>query len=352
MNRPIRVWINRAGPSKVHAVKMLHENADGRRVHVVASRPVDGNGAVATVADEYRTEPDWNTPDEEYGQWAVDFARTYSIDVILPTCRIAALADRRGDFERNGTRLAVGVDPVGARVLDSKTATYETMGSVGLSYLVPEYHCIGDEHPGGKAVELRDAFFRLGKLSDGRMIVKTDTGWSADGFRILTRHPHRLDENGLFGAMGPIVDLEDYAQALIRYGSKKTVPNLIAMPYLTDEVSVDVLADKGEVLVMIPRTKEGRNRIFHASPEVMAMACDVVHKLKLDSLTNIQFRHLDGRPYLLEINPRGAAGLYHTAATGVNMYWETVKHALGEPVDITYVDLGARVQVLDFAVEM
>lgn len=348
----VRVWINRAGPSKIHAVRMLHENADGTPVYVVTSRPADGNGAVATVSDEHRVEPDWSTPDDEYGQWAVEFARQYKIDVIMPTCRIAALADRRGDFERNGTRLAIGVDSVMARVLDSKTATYETLNNGATSSMVPEYHYIGNEYPGGKAVELRDAFNAMAKLSGDRIVVKADTGWSADGFRILTDSRHRIDETTLFSAMGPVVDLEDYAQALIRYGARKSVPDLIAMPYLTDEVSVDVLADKGEPLVMIPRTKKGRNRYFNASTGVLDMAEQVVRALGLDSLTNIQFRHLDGRPYLLEINPRGAAGLYHTEATGVNMYWEAVKRALGLPPGNLAPDLTTFVQVLDYAVEM
>lgn len=341
----VRIWINRAGPSKVHAAAMLKDNPDGASVHIIATRP-DPDGAVKTTADQYLVEPGGDISDDDYARWAVNFVAQHRIDVIMPTSRVAMFARHREDFERAGARITSGITEHMAGVLDSKTGTYDMLHSLGLGRMAPAYRKISS------AAELREAFALLAPQSDGRVVVKPDTGFSVDGFRILTRQDPHDNPDDLFGSMGAMVGVDSYAKALDGYAKKHGgAPALIVMPYLHTETSVDVVATEDGIVAAVPRRKEGRFRVFSASNEVMEMTYDLMWKLGLTGLHNLQFRRLVGQPYLLEINPRGSAGLYQTAPTGVNMYWLAVQAALGNDPAPVEAKLGGRVQILDYAVE-
>lgn len=338
--QPVKIWINRAGPSRIHAMRMLRANPDGRPVVIHATRTRADNPS-QKFADVPGNEPGSEATDAEYGSFAVAYVRAHGIQAIIPTARMSALAAQRDELTALGCTLlapSVGV----CDMADSKFDTYRVASSLGLK--VPDFH----------AVSSASGFYSaVAKIQDAGHVatVKPDTGWAASGFRIITPAPPTLEE---LTSGKPYVHVDTYADALAQHTRSDREPaDLIVMPYLDNpEISVDVLCEDGEPLITIPRTKNGFYRDLDAPKEVIDQAYTLVRKLKLNHLVNIQFRQLDGSFVLLEINPRPSAGTFHTEASGVNLYWEAVKRAVVGHGAVPVPKLGARVLLQETAVTL
>jgi biotin carboxylase len=327
-----RIWINRAGPSRIHAMRMLRDNPDGLPVTIHATRTRADNPS-QRFADVPGWEPGSDISDAEYGQFAVDYVRTHGIQVIIPTSRMTALASRAAHLADLGcTLLAPGAAV--CELTDSKTATYDVAKELGVP--VPPYQRVSG------SAEFRDAVWAL-RSQGHTACVKPDTGWAASSFRIIDDGATTLES--LLVSSRPVVDVETYATALSKARLEgKYVPDLIVMPFLdVPEVSVDLLCSNGQVLIAIPRRKSGFYREFHHNAEVIEHATTLARLLPLNHVANVQFRYLGGKPVLLEINPRPSAGTFHTEATGVNLYWEAIKQVIQPGSPVTLPQLGGRV---------
>lgn len=321
----LKIWLTRAGASKVHTIDMLRNNPEGEDVTIFASRP-DPTGPALSRADHVFSEPDWDTSDFGYAQFALDQVRRHRIDVLFPSCRMKALAPYREDFSRLGCHLMVAASEDVARVTDSKTDTYKAAAALGIP--VPMYFRVSS------SVEFRDAVWAVQKAGH-RACVKPDTGWSAGGFRIIDDTEPSLES--VFDTAEPTVRLEEYAQILVRAADRgHDVSPLIVLPYLGGpETSIDCLSDyDGRILASVARAKDGVYRRFVEDVRVKEIAHTLVESLPLAGLSNVQTRNLNGQPVLLEVNPRPSAGLFHTRHTGINMYWEAIR-LMRSGVDIT-----------------
>jgi biotin carboxylase len=330
--------------SKIPAMRMLRENPDGTPVKIHATRP-DASGPALAFADTRGFEPDWDASDEQYAQFALDHVRLHGIDVLIPTCRMAALAARAEDFARAGCALLVAADGRVARITGSKSDTYEAAQRLGVP--VPPSCRVSAASGFAEAVaELRDRGYEA--------CVKPDTGWSAGGFRILRDLRPTLDD--LLESVSPVVAAEHYERTLwLSEAAGRPIPDLIVLPYLDDpEISVDCLSSPdGTVLASVARAKDGLYRTFVDHPEAREIAHTLVKQLPLTYLSNVQVRFLNGDPVLLEVNPRASAGVFQTLHTGVNLYWEAVKLAIsGEAGPVPTPRLGGRIVVAESTIAM
>jgi carbamoyl-phosphate synthase large subunit len=106
------------------------------------------------------------------------------------------------------------------------------------------------------------------------------------------------------------------------------------------EYSVDVLADaSGHVVVSVPRVRERvdsgvsvAGRTLHDS-ELERLGAAVVEAAGLTYIANVQFRRdAEGRPALLEVNPRVPGTLPLTVASGVDMPRMALDSLRGKPL--------------------
>ena len=105
-------------------------------------------------------------------------------------------------------------------------------------------------------------------------------------------------------------------------------PALIIQAFLPgDEYSVDVIADgEGHVVAAVPRTRTRvdsgvsvAGRTMH-DDELEEVASDVARAIGLVGVANVQLRRdPEGRPALLEVNPRFAGAMPLTIAAGVDL---------------------------------
>ncbi|WP_084522425.1 ATP-grasp domain-containing protein [Nocardia inohanensis] len=295
-------------------MRLLRENPDRVEVTVYASN-VDPGAVALSVCDVAELEPR-HVSDAEYARFALDFCRRHRIDVMIPPRRLGALAGRELDFAAAGTAVMCS-PPAAIEALTSKVRTYESAGAAGIP--VPPWRVVSDPAAFYAAVEELS-------LTDDKLCIKPSGEYSAFGFRILDDRP--LSMSTLLAPPVPVASIDAVAGALRRAVEQGgPVPELLVMPFLDGpEISIDCLsAPGGELLVGIPRSKQGRFRMLLDNPVAVDIARRLVGHFELAYLTNVQLRHRQGEPVLLEANPRPAAGLFQSAFAGLNLPWAAVR---------------------------
>lgn len=98
--------------------------------------------------------------------------------------------------------------------------------------------------------------------------------------------------------------------------------NMLLMEYLDGfEYSADCVAYYGKIIGFVVRKK-----IHQDLPQVIVFNESIIRQvelltshLKLNGMFNIQFKELNGEPYVLEINPRLAGRSYYATLAGLNI---------------------------------
>jgi hypothetical protein len=323
-------------------MRMLRENPDGVGVRVYGTN-VDRDAPALSACDVAEVEPRY-VGDREYAQFALDFCRRHAIDVMIPPRRLPALAGHADAFAAVGTRLMCS-PPAAIDVLTSKSRTYEAAREAGVP--VPPWRLAAD------AQGFRDAVAEVAATGE-RVCFKPAGEFSAFGFRVIEDGPLRLKD--LLVAPAPVASAAAVADALQQAADEgQKVPEFLVMPYLEGpEVSVDCLsAPGGDMIVGIARAKHGRYRHLLDDPSLVAIARRLVGHFGLAYLTNVQLRFLQGRPVLLEANPRPSAGIFQTAFTGLNLPWAAVRLLLtGDTGPLPAPRLGGRVAVTEVVVDV
>lgn len=320
----LRIWVNRSYATTLHALAQLRANPDGRAVTIIGTH-ADPDSPVLTGCDEVGAEPPETLTGSDYGQWALDFARRHRVDVVWPRYQQQAVAEAGPALAAAGIAMVSPPAAVIARCED-KSRTYELAAAAGVG--APPWRIARDSR------QLQRALLELGAEigPDIPLCVKPVGGVGGVGFRIVRDIAPTWEQ--LLGGAEPLVSTADLLHA---YGRAAAPEPLMVQPWLDDpELSVDVLADRGVILAARTRGKpvdgvNARARWVRDDPDLAAPVAALARALGLHSLANVQFRWWRGRPVLLEVNPRAAAGLHQTGLSGINLPWAAVRLARGLP---------------------
>lgn len=234
--------------------------------------------------------------------------KKYGIQAIHAGRNTPWFETHRDTITASGARLTTGVVSLSDyAVADDKARFAAEMASHGLP-VVPSVQITS-------AAQLRDA------LTDSPfpglpLCIKPVQGIYGTGFwqfddkaspMAMFSHPERR-----------ITTPEQYLSA---FGSTGKCAPQVLMPCLPGpEYSVDILADRGEVLAAVARRKEGSLQYLEHDGPAFELACACARVMNADGLVNVQTRHdHHGQPLLLEINMRPSGGIGYTALSGVNL---------------------------------
>ncbi|MGA5521241.1 ATP-grasp domain-containing protein [Streptomyces pseudogriseolus] len=311
----VRVWLNRTYAENVFFMDQLRRNPSDRAVEIHATH-ADPDSPVLAAADTGELEPEGLSP-AAYVEYALTQCERLGIDVFVPRLHQAAIVAHRDDFEAAGTAL-LAPPPEAVAVFEDKVVAYQAVESIGVP--VPPWWRVRD------ADELLAAVEQL-EGQGYRACFKPAAGAGGVGFRMITREPFSIAQ--LKGFPGPQVPLGLVLESLRR--AEEPVDWLV-MPRLEQpEVSVDCLTGPdNRVRLAIGRTKHGRRRGFTLHEQWLEPARRIAEGFGLHHLSNIQFRMLDDRPVLMDVNTRPAGGLHQLAQCGVNVPWAAVRLALGD----------------------
>ena len=230
--------------------------------------------------------------DPRYAETLLSICKTERVDVLMPfmSAELLPLIDRQADFEAAGTRLSVS-DRRSVEICANKLRFYEFMQASGLK--VPKFRAVRT------ADELLPACEAAGYPEKAVCVKATELSGSR-GIRILDPAKSRYD---------------------LLFGEK---PNSM---YTTMEELQATLRERPQM------------------PEMMAMEClpgaeGSVAALGFDGSADLDFRcDAEGRPVLMEVNPRIAATMRIFKEGGMNLPYLRVKQLLGEslpPASICY----------------
>ncbi len=126
--------------------------------------------------------------------------------------------------------------------------------------------------------------------------------------------------------------------------------NNLVMEYLSGkEYSVDILANQGEALIIVPRErikiKAGVSVVGEVveEKEIIEFSKKAVKKLKLHGIVGLQFKkNKKGVPVLLECNPRIQGTIMLSEMAGAGIFGNAIRLVKGENVEIPEIKWGIK----------
>ena len=328
---PLSLWFNQAYRGTYQLIGMLRSAAaaDGLSLHVTGSHTARSTPFLQ-ACDAAFPEPE-HLVGQEWVEFALRTCAERGIDVYVPGRERLAVALAADRFAAAGVRLMVS-PPEALRVLGDKALAHEAAEALGVP--LPVTYVVDD------AAGFRHAYDALRAAGLGACL-KPVVDHGAKGFRVLDETVGGYAD--LQVLPGPRIHPDDVERRLVERG--KVAPLLVCEHLDGDELSVDVLSRDGEVLAAVPRSKGGPQwtRQLVDDPEALAITQTVVKAHGLRYLSNVQVRYGAGTCRLLEVNTRAASGLFHSAASGLNLPYAALRLLLDGDVSVPAPRFGATV---------
>ncbi|KOP51971.1 carboxylate--amine ligase [Pseudomonas coronafaciens pv. porri] len=258
---------------------------------------------------------------EERIDWVLENARAMGVSVIIAGRVGGVYEAQRSRFVAEGLDLVTGGTSLQTFMnVDDKsrfTAAAEAAGLACIPALTAR-----------NAEELQAAYEALSIA--GEVCVKPVVGIYGQGFWRF-----KADVDGFRCFANPDARETTFKAYLDAYRQSEDLPAMLLMPYMPgSEVSVDMVCEGGKAVAFVGRRKVGLNQTFERDSEAVQLAVRAAEHFACDGLINVQTRDdADGKPRLLEINPRYSGGIGYTRETGVNLpgIFATRRLGLKEP---------------------
>ena len=279
--------------------------------------------------------------DSTYIDSLINICQRERVDILLPimSAELNALSENRNRFATAGT--TVSVSSVEALLIaNNKRKLFDFMREHSLP--CAEYYAVSS------CEELVNAAERLG-YPGKKVCVKATEGSGSRGFRILSENVSKFQKFLYEKPTSGEVTLNELLDVLTE---PDVFPELLVMEYLPGlEYSVDLLADKGKVLVSCARQSlRMENSIMLEAvivdhPAVTELCANVSESLGLDGNIGFDIRERsDGTPIIMECNPRITAGIPYFALAGVNLPYLCIKKIIGEELPKSIPEYGKTVR--------
>lgn len=265
------------------------------------------------------------TPSSKFINSVLRICKKENVKIILPqvTKELKILSQHKKDFEDRGIKVLVS-DSSPLEIAINKYQLLEFCRKNNIE-------CTGKYF---LAKSLRELVVRCHELGYPKkpFVVKLPESNGMRGLRIID------DNSDKFQAF--IKEKPDSSrltfQGFKSIFTKNNMPEILAMEYYPGiEYSVDILADKGETIVCVPRERiKIRSGItFQAKvknhKQIINYSRRIVKALKLDYAIGLQFKiGEDGRPKLLECNPRIQGTMVASTFANANIVLGGVKQAI------------------------
>ncbi len=313
---PLSLVLTAVGcPGASTLIRMLKTNGEREiSIHGVDMRP-DAIGRF--LCDGFSLVPAGASPDYVPALAAVVERVRPDLLFVQSSHEIETVAAHRDVFEELGARvLADGVE--GIRIAGDKALMHAACGAIP----VPQPELIMP----ASLEEFVAGAYRLG-YPDVPVCFKPPVSKGSRGFRILSAQIDRVHELLHERPINRHMTLADFEEL---FRGVEPFPRLMLMEYVdAPEITVDLFAHKGEVVLHQVRTREefltGLAMAFKTidRPGLVDLTSKVVRRLGLDYFQSVQW--IGGR--LLEINPRVSTFVYQEDFI---IPYLGIKHALGE----------------------
>jgi carbamoyl-phosphate synthase large subunit len=296
---PLKIVLTAAGcPGASTLIRMLKANGE-REIHIHGvDMRADAVGRF--LCDGFSLVPAGASPEYVDGLAEVVARERPDLLFVQSSHEIETVARHRDVFEALGVRvLADGAR--GIQIAGDKAVMHAACGEIP----VPQPRLL-------RPASLDEFVAGAGQLGypDVPVCFKPPVAKGSRGFRILSAHVDRVHDLLRERPINRYMTLDDFVDLFRGY---EPFPDLMLMEYVdAPEVTVDLFADKGEVVLHQTRTREefltGLAMAFKTIdvPDLVELTRKVVRHLQLDYFQSVQW--IGGR--LLEINPRVSTFVY------------------------------------------
>lgn len=284
-----------------------------RAIGIVASHRHD-RADILAVADHSYIEPKGCDDLLAFMQKIINKHRVIAIHA---SNRRHLLEQHRATIEAMGVKLITGATSLASlQLADDKVAFAERMSLLDLP-IVPSIRVTSAEH-------LKDLLAR--KPFDEQIpCIKPVEGIYGQGFWILDKE---VKASSCFANPdNRFVHPDVYLAAVEQHWPEE----MVLMPYLPgEEYSVDMLMEKGRVLMAVGRCKDGTNQTLHISGEAVELAKRCAAAMGADGLVNVQTKvDSQGKALLLEINTRPSGGIGYGLHSNIDLASAFALHMMG-----------------------
>lgn len=329
------IWFLEGQSSQRDVIAGAMEAINGRVKVVASHRQV--RPEVTAGADVVLSEP---SNDSERVAWSLDKAVQLGVKVMLIGRSGHVFEAHRAEFESAGIDLVTGGSSESTfELVDDKSAFTAASSKAGFAVVPAITVTNADEL--AAAIEVTKA--------SSHVCVKPARGIYGMGFWRLEAEadPFRCFANADSHTANEALYLQAYRQ------SENPRP-LLVMPYMPGtECSVDMVVNKGKVVALCGRRKEGIFQTFFQSGAAVDLAIKAAEFFGCDGIVNVQTRDdADGVPHLLEINPRYSGGISYTRNAGINLPGIFATNRLGLPSPETRWIDGVKIKGVTSAVRV
>ena len=310
-------------PGIIKSLRLVKE----RKIKIVGvDMRKDAVGSI--LADEFTTIP--SSKSKKYLSSLLKVAKKFEVDVILPsnTDELLILTKNKFIFEENGIKISIS-SPESIGVANNK---YLLMKELKNIIPLPKFYFVKS------SLEFEKAVYNLGYPKEV-ICVKPPISHGMRGFRILNSKINHLDVFLNQKPTGIFTTFEDFFSI---FRKAKPFPELLVMEFLPGiEYSVDALANEGEPLIIIPRTRDyikmgiSFEGALVKNKRIIEYCEKIIKKLRLNGNIGFQFKEDKKRvPKLIECNPRLQGTVVINTFAGINLVYLGIKLALGEEIKI------------------
>ncbi len=308
-----RVWLNHWFSTAYNIVTLLRE--DNPDLFVIGSNRSE-HSPIEAACDEWYQEPG-SVNAEDYVEYCLNFCSEHAVDVFVPRRFLVPISARKQDFEQSGVKVMLDEHGV-VGILDDKLKTYEFLETFGIGNL-PEYRAARSVD------ELRAAFTDLTNGYE-RVCVKFASDTGGKSYRLIDNSINEYE--ALFKKSTTRISFDSFLRAL---DGHEPFPPIVMMPYLAGkEASIDCLKTKNGTIAISRIKTSSRIEQVESEGPLIEECKRILELVPLENPCNIQYKYLDDKPYLLEINTRMSGGIHMTcAASGINIPSIALKKLLG-----------------------
>lgn len=305
----MNVWFNHWF-STVYHVFGLVRNYDSD-IRIVASN-VRENDLTKYGADEWFLEPIIGEG-KEYVEYCLDMCKKHNINIFMPRRGRNEISNHLDKFNELGVSVLVNTDYEVNKTLEDKVKLYQRLKEhQELKKIVPYYLVVRDKEEFKSACVL--ARYYIESKDCKKICIKNAVDEGGTSFKVLlddkkASQSEKMEYNTIS---------EKEMEKVIE--SDKSDKKLLVMPYLTDEVSCDVLKTSKGVIV-VSRQKVQNHIYLVKRDSLLEEYCSrLVKEFNINGPCNIQFRKIEKEWKLLDINNRMSGGIQISClGSGVNI---------------------------------
>lgn len=309
-------------PGAAGIIKCLRQDSN---IRITVADAMD-NAVGRYLADDFVKVPRGDDP--SFIDTLLEVCKIKKIQLVLPlvTKELLPLSQNKTRFEELDIRVLVSAPEAIDATVD-KAACYRLLEGKGIA--VPTFFVANT------AEEFIHAAFELGHPQK-TFCFKPMRSNGSRGFRVVS---DAIDESDMLFNHKPYNTCITYPHALKILHSKPFPPLLVSEYLPGDEYSVDCLARNGKAVLIAPRSRTKMvNGIsvageFLEDHELVQYCKQIIEALGLHANIGIQVkRSEEGRPLLLEVNPRVQGTIVAALGAGVNLPLLAIKQELGLPI--------------------